>query len=154
MDSIIDYNHSFDFNLSHFKYEGFHLNSQAMFFRTSTFLLFSGFNIDLYNCMDYQLILEMASMYGTKYFYRLSFPLAAFRRYEGQKTCGINSRVRSEHILLSSLYNYKDKYTLRGKILFYLYRLRRLYWYFKRGGILLALVRLNRKTSPSSYYIV
>ena len=44
-DNIIDYNHAFDFNLYHFKYEGFHLNAQSMFWRSEVHKKFSGFNI-------------------------------------------------------------------------------------------------------------
>ena len=32
-DEVIEYNYAFNFNLSQFKYEGFHLNVQSMFWR-------------------------------------------------------------------------------------------------------------------------
>ena len=33
-DNVIDLHHAFNFNINHFKYEGFHLNAQAMFWRS------------------------------------------------------------------------------------------------------------------------
>ena len=56
-DKVIEYHHAFDFNLNHFKYEGFHLNAQSMFWQASVHRRFSGFDISLYNTMDY---LELA----------------------------------------------------------------------------------------------
>ena len=57
-DKIIDYHHAFNFNLNHFKYEGFHLSAQSMFWRRSVHNRFSGFQINLNSTMDYQMILE------------------------------------------------------------------------------------------------
>ena len=67
-DDVRDYNHAFDFNLNQFKYEGFHLNAQSMFWRASVHKIFSGFDINLYNTMDYQMILEFGINEGQKSF--------------------------------------------------------------------------------------
>ena len=48
-DCVIDYNHAFNFNLNQFKYEGFHLNAQSMFWRSGVHQAFSGFDTNLKN---------------------------------------------------------------------------------------------------------
>lgn len=135
-DNIIDYNHAFNFSLNHFMYEGFHLNAQSMFWRSTVHSRFSGFDIGLYNTMDYQMILEFGLNFGEKTFLRISKELAAFRRYEGQKTSGFTDRVRREHLQLARTYNYRDKYSIFGYFKRFLYRFRRAYWYLYRGGLI------------------
>lgn len=142
-DITIDTNHAFDFSLNHFKYEGFHLNAQAMFWRREVHEKFSGFDIDLYNTMDYQMILEFGANYGNDKFLRIPKVLGAFRRYEGQKTCGLTDRVLMEHNKLASRYGYSNKYSNLGKVIRFFYRIRRAYWYAKRGGIIVLLSRLK-----------
>ncbi len=135
-DDIIDYNHAFDFNLNHFKYEGFHLNAQSMFWRRSVHENFSGFQIDLYNTMDYQMILEFGINEGAKSFVRVSLPFGAFRRYKEQKTAKMTVEIFNEHKLISNRYNFLDKYQLIGKLKRFYFRFRRAFWYFKRGNLI------------------
>lgn len=134
-DGVLDFNHAFDFSLNHFKYEGFHLNAQSMFWRPNVYKSFSGFDIDLYNTMDYQMILEFGLKQGEFCFLRLPTALGAFRRYEGQKTSGFTARVLAEHRKMAVQYGYADKYSPVGKIKRFIYRIRRTYWYTKRGGL-------------------
>ena len=144
-DLIIDYNHSFDFNLNHFKYEGFHLSATSMFWRSEVHERFSGFDINLYYTMDYQLIMELAINEGQNSFKRIPKVLAAFRRYEGQKTTGeMDPGVIQEHKLLAKKYNYLDKYGFIGKFKRFYFRLRRAWWYTKRGGIYNLNIRLKK----------
>ncbi len=144
-DNLIDYNHAFDFNLNHFKYEGFHLNAQSMFWRSDIHKKFSGFDINLNFTMDYQLILEFGIIAGQNTFFRVSEVLGAFRRYDGQKTTdNMTLNVINEHILMSNKYNYRDKYNLIGSFKRLLYRARRAWWYKKRGGILNLINRLKK----------
>lgn len=133
-DNVLDLNHAFDFSLNHFKYEGFHLNAQAMFWRSLVHADFSGFDAGLYNTMDYQMIIEFGLKQGQHSFLRVPHVLGAFRRYEGQKTAGFNRRVGSEHQELAIKYGYNDKYHLAGKLKRLYFRHRRAWWYFKRGG--------------------
>lgn len=143
-DSIIDYNHAFDFNLNHFKYEGFHLNAQSMFWRSDVHKRFSGFDINLHYTMDYQLILEFGINEGQKSFLRIPNVLGGFRRYDGQKTTGeMTSRVIKEHKLMADRYKYPDKYKFIGKLKRFYFRIRRTWWYIKRGGITNLISRLN-----------
>jgi len=143
-DSIIDYNHAFDFNLNHFKYEGFHLNAQSMFWRSDVHKRFSGFDINLHYTMDYQLILEFGINEGQKSFLRIPNVLGGFRRYDGQKTTGeMTSRVIKEHKLMADRYKYPDKYKFIGKLKRFYFRIRRTWWYIKRGGIPNLILRLN-----------
>lgn len=141
-DDVLDYNHAFDFNLNHFKYEGFHLNAQAMFWRANVHKAFGGFDLSLHNTMDYQMILDFGIHQGQSAFLRLPLALGAFRRYEGQKTSGFTTRVAQEHQRIAQRYGYDDKYTRIGKVKRLLYRFRRAFWYLRRGGVRLVSQRL------------
>lgn len=143
-DQIIDYNHAFDFNLNHFKYESFHLNSQSMFWHRSVHNRFSGFQIDLNNTMDYQMIVEFGINEGEQSFIRTPYALGAFRRYKGQKTSGMNTKVLKEHRLISKRYKYLDKYKVAGKLKRIYFRFRRAVWYYKRGGIINLINRIRK----------
>ena len=134
-DIVLDYNHAFDFNLNQFKYEGFHLNAQSMFWRKNVHKVFSGFDKDLKNTMDYQMILEFGINEGQKSFIRIPQVLGGFRRYDGQKTGGYPSRALNEHKIIAERYKYSDKYKLIGKIKRLYFRFRRAWWYTKRGGL-------------------
>ena len=142
-DHVLDYNHAFDFNLNQFKYEGFHLNAQSMFWRASVHKIFSGFDINLYNTMDYQMILEFGINEGQKSFLRIPYPLGGFRRYLGQKTGGTPKRAENEHKVLAKKYRYIDKYQNIGKLKRLYFRFRRAWWYIKRGGISNLIYRLK-----------
>ncbi len=143
-DNIIEHNHAFNFNLNHFKYEGFHLNAQSMFWRKSVHNNFSGFQVNLYNCMDYQMILEFGINEGENSFIRVPKALGAFRRYIGQKSAGMIPNVQKEQILISEKYQYQDKYKLIGKLKRFYFRLRRAVWYYKRGSIVNLINKLRR----------
>jgi glycosyltransferase involved in cell wall biosynthesis len=143
-DKVLDYNHAFDFNLNHFKYEGFHLNSQSMFWRSDVHKRFSGFDIRLYNIMDYQMILEFGINEGQESFLRIPHPLGGFRRYYGQKTGEMLPRVIKEHKLVAYRYGYQDKYKFIGKIKRLYFRIRRTFWYVKRGGLKNLIYRLEK----------
>ena len=142
-DEVIEYYHAFDFNLNHFKYEGFHLNAQSMFWHKSVHERFTGFQIDLHNTMDYQMILEFGINEGQKTFMRIPKTLGAFRRYEGQKTSKMTNQIQNEHKLISERYQYTDKYKLTGKLKRLYFRFRRAFWYYKRGGIYNLIVKFK-----------
>ncbi len=143
-DNVIDLHHAFNFNINHFKYEGFHLNAQAMFWRSEVHRSFSGFDTNLNFTMDYQFILEIGINEGQNRFQRIPKVLGAFRRYEGQKTTGlISENIIKEHKLIAKKYNYSDKYSLLGKIKRIYFRLRRAWWYKKRGGLSNLFLRLK-----------
>ena len=142
-DNIIDYNHAFDFNLNHFKYEGFHLNTQSMFWRSEVHKKFSGFNVDLNYTMDYQMIIEFGINEGQQSFIRIPQTLGGFRRYDGQKTTRINTNIYKEHKFIAKKYRYLDKYKLIGRLKRLYFRLRRAFWYIKRGGINNLIYRLK-----------
>ena len=149
-DNVLDFNHAFDFSVNHFKYEGFHLNAQSMLWRSSVHREFGGFHVDLYNTMDYQMILEFGLKIGQEKFLRIPRVLGAFRRYEGQKTAGFTDRVLREHHEMAEHYGYKDKYHLAGKVKRLVYRFRRAYWYAKRGGISNLIARLKMSFQHAS----
>ncbi len=132
---IIDLNHAFDFSLNHFRYEGFHLNAQSMLWRASLHKKFNGFNLELYNTMDYQMILEFG-MIAEHNFLRIPNIIGAFRRHENQKTGErISDQINREHYLLAEKFQYQDKFKLKGKFKRHIFRYRRAYWYIRRGGL-------------------
>lgn len=133
--NIIDLNHAFDFNLNHFRYEGFHLNAQSMLWKSSLHKKFSGFFLELYNTMDYQMILEFGIL-SENNFLRIPNIIGAFRRHENQKTGPkISNQIVREHYLLAKRFNYQDKFKLIGKFKRHIFRYRRAYWYIRRGGL-------------------
>ena len=143
-DDIIDYHHAFDFNLNHFKYEGFHLNATSMFWKSEVHDRFSGFDVSLYYTMDYQLILELGINEGQNSFERIPKVLAGFRMYEGQKTTiKISPGATKEHKYMADIYKYSDKYKFIGRIKRLYFRIRRAWWYNKRGGFYYLIRRLK-----------
>ena len=140
---VIDYNHAFDFNLNHFKYEGFHLNAQSLFWYAEVHKKFSGFDIALYNTMDYQMILEFGITQGQRTFLRIPYALGAFRRYEGQKTGAMTLGVIKEHRSMAERYGYLDKFRAIGWQKRLYFRVRRGWWYYKRGGLSNLISRLR-----------
>jgi glycosyltransferase involved in cell wall biosynthesis len=136
------YHHAFDFNLNQFKYEGFHMNAQSMFWRNKVHSKFSGFDVDLHNTMDYQMIIEFGLHEKENTYKRLPIPLGCFRRYEAQKTGNFSDRVLREHRSIAEKYNFSDKYAFLGSIKRHAYRWRRAFWYLRRGGFPLLLKNL------------
>ncbi len=142
-DRVFSENYSFDFSLGQFIYEGFHLNSQAMFWTREAHQRFGEFDVRLHRTMDYDLIVRLGLNEGEKSFYRIPYPLACFRRHEEQKTreheknseLGFDPMVLSEHKYIATKSGFPDKFTRIGEIKRLAYRLRRAYWYMKRGGI-------------------
>jgi len=142
-DNVNDHHFAFDFSLSHFKYEGFHLNAQSMFWLKSVHERFNGFELSLYNTMDYQMILEFGINEGSESFLRVPQLYGAFRRYYGQKTAGVTEKVFNEHIFMAKKYKYEDKYALIGQIKRIFFRFRRSLWYLRRGGFKELIKRLK-----------
>lgn len=143
-DKVIEQHHAFDFNLNHFKYEGFHLNAQSMFWRKDVHNHFSGFQVNLHSTMDYQMILEFGINEGEKSFIRTPKILGAFRRYEEQKTIRMTPEILEEHRMISERYKFMDKYRIIGKLKRMFYRIRRAFWYYKRGKIINLSNRLKK----------
>lgn len=135
-DNIIKRIYSFDFNLKHFIYEGFHLNSQAMSWRKEVHKNFGRFDENLHRTMDYDMIVRFGINEGQNSFKRISTPLACFRRHNKQKTRGMNNEVIAEHLNIAKINKFENKYSSKGKIIRYIYRLRRFAWYVKRKGLL------------------
>lgn len=145
-DQVIDRHYAFDFNLGHFIYEGFHLNSQAMFWRRDAHRRFGEFDVNLHRTMDYDLILRLALNEGQGKFIRVQRALACFRRHPDQKTTGAGSDiVASEHRLIAEKNGLAHKYTFVGRVLRLAYRLRRAWWYLKRGGVDFTWKQIARK---------
>lgn len=141
VDKVTSVHYSFDFNLMHFIYEGFHLNSQAMFWRREVHGRFGRLDVKLHRTMDYDLILRFGLVEGQRAFFRIPYPLACFRRHARQKTTGGNRVVHEEHRRIASKNNIAVKGTRLGKTYRLMYRFRRAYWYVKRGGLAYALAR-------------
>jgi glycosyltransferase involved in cell wall biosynthesis len=134
-DRVVSVNYAFDFNLGHFIHEGFHLNSQAMFWRREAHQRFGKFDVALHRTMDYDLILRLGLAEGQAAFRRIPHPLACFRRHAQQKTQGFDRAVQEEHRRIAAQNKVGIKYSQLGKALRLAYRFRRAYWYVKRGGL-------------------
>lgn len=140
-DEVTSVNYAFDFSLGHFIHEGFHLNSQSMFWRRAVHQRFGAFDVTLHRTMDYDLILRLGLVEGQGAFYRIPQALACFRRHAEQKTIGFDRRVLDEHRQIANKNGIAIKYSLHGRVFRLMYRLRRAYWYVKRGGVAYALAR-------------
>jgi len=139
-DKLIRRNFAFDFCISHLKYEGFHINSQAMFWKSECHRTFSGFNSKLKYTMDYQLLIEFGINYEYR-FHRIEHPLAAFRRHPLQKTQQMTREVINEHKIIAETYGFSDKYKLKGEFIRVFYRFRRVIWYIRRAGVIYMLTK-------------
>ena len=104
---------------------------------------FGMFNIDLHRTMDYDLILRLGLNEGPRRFVRVEAPFACFRRHPEQKTTGAGrENVLREHVSIAAEHGLMKKYTAWGKALRMAYRVRRAWWYFKRGGLSFAIQKL------------
>lgn len=142
-DAILDVNHAFDFNMGHFLYEGFHLNSQAMFWRREAHQRFGEFDVNLHSTMDYDLILRLGLVEGEGRFLRMPYPLACFRRHPNQKTKGMSQPVIDEHRVIAFKNGLARKYTISGRVMRLVYRARRAWWYLKRDGLDFTVARIR-----------
>jgi glycosyltransferase involved in cell wall biosynthesis len=142
---LISYEYVFDFSLTQFIYEGFHLNAQSMFWKRGVHSNFGEFNENLHRTMDYDMILRFGINEGQSTFLRVdSIALGCFRRHEDQKTTGFDNIVLLEHKCISDINALKYKYLVKGKLIRFIYRFRRLFWYFKRGGLLFTIKKVFR----------
>lgn len=141
-DNIEEKVYSFDFSVAHFVYEGFHLNSQAMSWRKEVHNNFGEFDEKLHRTMDYDMILRFGLNEGQDSFKRITAPLACFRRHDAQKTGRVSPVVLAEHLYISKKLSLEKKYEWQGKMIRYIYRIRRLIWYIKRKGLLYSMQKV------------
>lgn len=135
-DRVTEVHYAFDFSLRHFIYEGFTLNSQAMFWRRDVHRRFGEFDVKLHRTMDYDLIVRLGLNEGQQKFVRLEKALACFRRHPEQKTTNAGGDiVASEHRWIAEKNGFSRKYRAAGRVMRLVYRARRAWWYTKRGGI-------------------
>lgn len=135
-DNVIKICYAFDFSLRHFIYEGFHLNSQAMFWRADVHRRFGEFDVELHRTMDYDLIVRFGINESQEKFLRLPVALAVFRRHPAQKTTNDGQDiVAKEHYLIALKNGFLNKYSTLGKLFRLMYRVRRAWWYLFRGGV-------------------
>jgi len=133
-DNVTESHYAFDFSLGHLAYEGFHLNAQAMFWRRGAHERLGAFDEKLHRTMDYDLILRLGISEGQTAFKRIPAPLACFRRHPEQKTREIDVVVLEEHRRIACTNGFENKYGRLGRLLRWGYRVRRAYWYWRRGG--------------------
>ncbi|MBO0933559.1 glycosyltransferase [Fibrella sp. HMF5036] len=144
----IEYKHAFNFKVNQLYYEGWFLNVQSMFWTAEAHKRFGHFDINLHRNMDYDFVIRMGLNEGYNRFYRLNdIALGCFRLHENQKTRGMNDITIREQYLISSKINKLSKFTMIGKILRYVFRLRRLFWYIKRKGFLTVVNLIRKKIS-------
>lgn len=109
--------------------EGVFCNAQAMFWRRSLHERLGDFDLQLHYTMDYDLILRMISVAGSRAFFRTDRPLGCFRVYRGQKTGSADARAREkvylEHRRIAERAGTGWKYGPSGRALRLAYRLTR-----------------------------
>ena len=125
---------AFDMSVGQMVYEGFCSNAQAMFWRREVHVRFGAFTETLHRTMDYDMMLRFALNEPRQSFVRVDVPLAGFRRYDGQKTSGWDTAVAEEHLAIAQRLGFRWKGTPLGRALRSVYRVRRAYWYWRRGG--------------------
>lgn len=147
LDRVTAVHYAFDFSLRHFIYEGFTLNSQAMFWRRDAHLRFGEFDVQLHRTMDYDLIVRLGLNEGQQKFIRLERALACFRRHPEQKTTNAGGEiVASEHRRIAEKNGFPNKYRMVGRVMRMAYRARRAWWYLKRGGIGFTWAQLEKRS--------
>ena len=102
-DRTIGYQYGFDFNLNQFKYEGYHIWSQAMFWRREVHERFGGFDPRLHKTMDYQMILEFGINEGKSAFPASTsgnwvFPTPRRTEDSGLQRCDLTENIASSRI--------------------------------------------------------
>jgi len=135
---LIDYQYSFDYNVRQSIFEGDSMNVQSMFWRKAVHKEYGSFPLNLHRTMDHHFIVKLGMLLSSKQFLRLDYPLGYFRRHPHQKTNGSDqiSVARELGWILSDL-SVNERYNLHLTGLRRIfYRLRRLYWYFRRAGLI------------------
>jgi|APSaa5957512535_1039671.scaffolds.fasta_scaffold07034_5 glycosyltransferase involved in cell wall biosynthesis len=145
-DNVISLNYAFDFSINHFIFEGFHLNSQAMFWQKSVHRNFGDFDINLHKTMDYDMILRFGINEGEKNFYRVPVVFACFRRHKEQKSeneCDpLILKEQKKTAKKNKIYN--KKYGVFRYFFRFVFRVRRAWWYIKRAGLDFTLNQINK----------
>ncbi len=136
--------YAFDFSVNHLVFEGWHLGTQALFWRRDAHLRCGQFDESLHRTMDYDFILRLGLAAGAHRFYRVSCVLGCFRCHANQKTGRQDAVSDAENRAIAAKLNFSSKYRPVGRLLRAIFRARRVYWYLKRGGVRYTLGRLLR----------
>lgn len=146
-DQVLQRVFSFPASRGQLAYEGFFANAQSMFWRSDLHRRAGPFDVGLHRTMDYDMMLRFVDA-AEGALLHLPEPLGCFRRHDEQKTRVLDETVQREHREIASRL-IPHKYTRLGGLLRRLYRVRRLYWYWRRGGnrfvVTTALTSLTRK---------
>lgn len=132
-ENILSIMYTFKFNLKHFIYEGFHIFTQATFWKKEVHDKFEGFDLNLHRTMDYDMYIRFALNEGEKSFLFINKLLGCFRRHNKQKTNGFGGKAFKENQYIANKLNTK-RFEFPQKCYRVIYRFRRAYWYYKRGG--------------------
>lgn len=142
-DNILRKQLALNFSLKHLKYEGMLFNIQAAFWREEVHNRFGNFDESLHFTMDYDMMLRLGMNEGNESFFRVSIPLAAWRRHSQQKCSEkFNKKHVDEHRGVCRKYGFR--YFGKSPIRLF-YRMRRLYLYLRRKGIHYVLFLLKQK---------
>jgi glycosyltransferase involved in cell wall biosynthesis len=142
-DRQLSRDYAFDFSVNHLMFESWHLGTQALFWRRAAHLKCGEFDETLHRTMDYDFILRLGLAVGANRFYRVSRVLGCFRRHADQKTRGPDRVSDAENRAIAFKLHFSAKYRPVGRLLRLIFRLRRAYWYVKRGGIRYLLGKLK-----------
>jgi glycosyltransferase involved in cell wall biosynthesis len=132
--NIISKNYSFNFSLKQFIYEGYCLHPQALFWKKDVHLRFGKSDKDLKTNMDAHMIIMFARNEGEKKFHLIPNFLSAWRRHKGQISGNLPHRALADRKIFYKRYIIKRPNIIFCSIIWFVFRFRRMWWYFKRAG--------------------
>lgn len=137
--AVISSQVTFPYSLHQLIFDGFHLYTQAFFWRRSALEEKFQFCVDLHRTMDFHFFAYLGMQYSAAKFEVIPGNLGAFRRHSEQKTTEQGQeRVSEEHQKIREMLGFRKRNKLHLLVLRYIYRFRRAIWYAKRKGILFA----------------
>ena len=142
-DKVLQKNYSFRFDVNQLFYDGFFLNTQSMFLCRNVHKDLYEFPECLTYTMDYHFLLFLGLRLQKKDFYYCNKFLGSFRRYQEQKTNGLNSFVLREHDWIRVDLHSPRPPRLFFKLIRLMYRFRRVYYYIVNGGIFHVIEKLR-----------
>jgi glycosyltransferase involved in cell wall biosynthesis len=121
---------SFPFSQNQFLAEGFHVFTQAFFWRSECVRGKFEFNEQLHRTMDFHFFAWLGKAYGNQRFCCINRALGAFRRHEAQKTTASGGDlVDVEYQQIETLLDVKTSRLHKRRALRMLYRARRAAYY-------------------------
>lgn len=141
--NILTKNYTFKYSLNQFLNEGYCLHPQSLFWKRDVHLRFGKFHTGLKTNMEKQMIILFSKNEGEEKFQVIPNFLAAWRRHKFQITANFEKRSIDDNNLLYKHLMIKKPNFILSKFLWLIFRLRRIWWYFKRAGYLYVILKFK-----------